>query len=65
MLKIAIVGCGKIADKHLSSIDRIPNSEVVGVCDKELLMAKQLADRFGVDNYYDDIHKLISESLKT
>lgn len=45
MLRVAIVGCGKIADQHLDAIRRIPGTEVVGACDHELLMAEQLAER--------------------
>ena len=31
MLKVAIVGCGKIADAHASQIRRIKGCEIVGV----------------------------------
>jgi len=31
MLKVAIVGCGKIADAHASQIQRIKGCEIVGV----------------------------------
>jgi predicted dehydrogenase len=48
MLRVAIIGCGKIADQHLHALRRIPDSVVVGVCDREILMAKQLAERFGI-----------------
>ena len=43
MLKVAIVGCGKIADAHASQIGRIKGCEIVGVCDREPLMAQQLS----------------------
>ena len=46
MLKVAIVGCGKIADSHASQIQRIEGCEIVGVCDREPLMARQLYERF-------------------
>src|SRR5436190_1781473 len=46
MLKVAIVGCGKIADAHASQIQRIEECEIVGVCDREPLMAKQLYEQF-------------------
>ena len=45
MLKIAIVGCGKVADQHVQAIRRIPDCEIVALCDRELLMAKQLGER--------------------
>lgn len=62
MLKVAIVGCGKIADSHASQIQRINNCRIVGVCDSEKLMAQQLFDRFPIDAYYDDINELIAKA---
>jgi predicted dehydrogenase len=62
MLKVAIVGCGKIADAHASQIERIEGCEIVGVCDREPLMAKQLYERFRIKNYYPDLDELLSES---
>ena len=46
MLKAAIIGCGKIADSHAAQMLRIKGCEIVGVCDLEILMAQQLAERF-------------------
>ncbi len=61
MLKIAIVGCGKIADAHASQIQRINGCEIVGVCDREPLMARQLSERFGVKRYFGEVSELLSE----
>ena len=60
MLKVAIVGCGKIADDHLQQIRRIAECQIVGVCDRELLMAKQLAERFDVPLVFDDVSELLA-----
>ncbi|MGC1545285.1 MAG: Gfo/Idh/MocA family oxidoreductase [Candidatus Acidiferrales bacterium] len=62
MLKVAIVGCGKIADSHASQIQRIGGCEIVGVCDRELLMAQQLYKRFPIKQYFSDLTKLLSEA---
>jgi predicted dehydrogenase len=62
MLRVAIVGCGKIADSHVSQIQRIDGCEIVAACDKEPLMAKQLCDRFSVRNYYSDVGEFLAES---
>ena len=62
MLKVAIVGCGKIADAHASQIVRIAGAEIVGVCDREPLMARQLAERFPVKAAYDDLATLLAEA---
>src|SRR5881296_1965473 len=62
MLKVAIVGCGKIADAHASQIQRIKGCEIVGVCDREPLMAKQFYERFSVKRYFDDLTRLLSDA---
>lgn len=59
MLKVAIVGCGKIADAHASQIQRIPGCEIVGVCDREPLMAEQLYERFPVKGCFTDLSELM------
>ncbi|MBI4684773.1 MAG: Gfo/Idh/MocA family oxidoreductase [Nitrospirae bacterium] len=59
MIKVGIIGCGKIADSHAEQIQRIAGSEIVGVCDKEKLMAKQLYERFPVKQYFSDANKLL------
>jgi predicted dehydrogenase len=62
MLKVAIVGCGKIADAHATQIVRIGDCEIVGVCDREPLMARQLYERFPVKRYFHDLAELVSEA---
>jgi predicted dehydrogenase len=62
MLKVAIVGCGKIADDHASQIQRIGGCEIVAVCDKEPLMARQLYDRFRVRRHFSNLDELLNET---
>jgi predicted dehydrogenase len=59
MLKVAIVGCGKIADSHVSQIQRIADCEIVGVCDREPLMARQLSERFRIKEHFSDLRELL------
>lgn len=59
MLKIAIIGCGKQADAHATPIQGLPDCEIVGVCDREELMAKQLSERFNVKHYFNDVNRLL------
>jgi predicted dehydrogenase len=58
-LKIAIVGCGKIADAHVEEIRRIPTVQLCAVCDTEPVMAEQLAVRYSVPRWYSDLAKLL------
>jgi predicted dehydrogenase len=62
MLRVGIIGCGKIADAHVSQIQRIAGCEIVGVCDQEPLMALQLYERFPVKQYYSDHAQLVREA---
>jgi predicted dehydrogenase len=60
-LKIAIVGCGKIADGHIEEIQKMPAAAtVVAVADLEILMAEQIAVRYGIPRHYDDLDALLA-----
>jgi predicted dehydrogenase len=55
-LKVALVGCGKIADGHIEEI-----LKVVAVCDREGLMAEQIAVRYGIPRTYDRYDAMLTE----
>jgi len=59
MLKIAIVGCGKVADQHVQAIQRNSDCQIVAVCDREPLMAKQLGERFGISACFSDVNEML------
>ncbi len=58
-MRIAIIGCGKQADAHAAQIQRISGCEIVGVCDTEPLLAKQLAERFKVSQHFGSVADLL------
>jgi predicted dehydrogenase len=59
-LKVALVGCGKIADGHVEEIQKMPaRAGVVAVCDRELLMAEQLASRYAIPSHYDSLDEML------
>jgi predicted dehydrogenase len=61
-LKVAIVGCGKIADAHVESILCIPHrARLVATCDREILLAEQLAVRYTIPRHYDDLDKMLAQ----
>jgi predicted dehydrogenase len=62
VIRVAIVGCGKIADQHVHAIRRIPGSMVVAACDRELLMARQLAERFRIEGCFDDVGQMLRQA---
>lgn len=61
MLKVAIVGCGKIADSHATEICKIAGCEIAAVCDSEELMAQQLYERFPVKRYFSDLEEMLDK----
>lgn len=60
-LRAAIVGCGQVAEAHVQEIRKIPGASLVAVSDRELLMAEQLADRYGIPKYFESFEDLLSE----
>jgi predicted dehydrogenase len=61
VLKVALAGCGKIADDHVAQISRIKGCEIVGVCDQEPLMAKQLFERFPIRRHCSDVREMLRQ----
>jgi predicted dehydrogenase len=60
MIKIGIIGCGKMADEHARQIRRIKGAEIVGLCDSERLMAKQMSERFNIGRYFTDVEEMLN-----
>ena len=61
-MRVAIVGCGKIADQHVQAIRRIPDSTIVAVCDHEPLMARQLAERFKIPDHFTSVTEMLDNT---
>lgn len=59
-LRVGIVGCGKIADAHVEQVRATEIAEVVAVCDREPLMARQLALRFDIATTYHDLDQMLA-----
>jgi predicted dehydrogenase len=59
MIKVGIIGCGKIADNHATQINRIHHIEIIAVCDSEPLMARQLAERFKIKKHYFNVQEML------
>jgi predicted dehydrogenase len=61
-LRVGIVGCGKIADQHVAAIRRIPFATVVAACDREELMAEQLAERHAIPYFSGDVDQMLVDA---
>lgn len=60
-LKVAIIGCGKIADQHAEHLQYLPGWQLAAVCDREPLMAAQLQERYLVPQAFDSVDSLLSK----
>ena len=65
MIKAAIVVCGKIADAHAWAISQISDAEIVGACDNEELMAKQLCSESLVTFSKDEDKHMVCSKAST
>ncbi len=59
MIKVAIIGCGKMADQHAVQILRIAGAEIIAVSDNEPLMARQMAERFNIEKYFSNVQEML------
>ena len=62
MPRVAIVGCGKVADQHVAAIQRVPDCQIVALCDQELLMAKQLGERCHVSQCFSGVREMLQKA---
>jgi predicted dehydrogenase len=46
----------------VDAIHRVPDCEIVAVCDRELLMARQLGERFGISACFSDLKEMLQST---
>lgn len=59
-VRVALIGCGSIAAKHVTAIGRIPGAEIVAVCDTDGDAGRKLATDLSVP-FYSDPHHMTAE----
>lgn len=55
----ALIGCGFFAENHLHAWQHMDGAKIVALCDTDLGKAQAMADRFGIDNVFDDAATLL------
>lgn len=65
MLKFALVGCGRIADRHSQLLGKnlIRNASLVAVCDIKIEKAKKIGEKFKVPFYNNMDEMMQSQSI--
>jgi predicted dehydrogenase len=61
LIRVGLIGCGRIARAHVPYIRSYKGAIIVGLCDANLKQAEDLAQRFNIDKAYSDPKKLLSE----
>lgn len=61
-VKIGIVGLGNIAQTaHLPILGKLPDVEVVAVCDSERARAQLVAEKYGIKRWYKDLDEMLAK----
>jgi UDP-N-acetyl-2-amino-2-deoxyglucuronate dehydrogenase len=64
MIKLGLIGCGRISKNHFESIKEIENAEFVTCCDIVEDRAKEACETYGLKTYYTDYKEmLVKEEL--
>ena len=59
-VNIAVIGTGRMGSVHVANlVQKIPEANLVAICDIRLDVAQQVADEFGIDRVVQDYHDLL------
>jgi predicted dehydrogenase len=61
-LRVAVIGCGQIADAHVAEIRKLSRATLVAVCDQHHDLARQLAERFEVPGIFDNVEQMFVQA---
>lgn len=61
IVRVGIIGCGRISGHHCRSIVNTPGVELVAVCDLEITKARVYQQEFGC-RAYDNYHQMIQDN---
>jgi nucleoside-diphosphate-sugar epimerase/predicted dehydrogenase len=61
ILRIALVGCGRISAYHVAALKALRGVEIVAVCDLDERVARETASRHGIRGCYTDTDTMLKE----
>src|SRR5579862_1747687 len=59
--RVAIIGCGMIADQHAVQLRHLQGCELVAACDTDDLMVGQFAERFDVPQVFTNAAEMLRD----
>jgi len=60
-LRVSVIGCGYISERHFLSWNALPQTEVVAICDIDKNRAEQRAKQFGIPQIFTSIEELLEK----
>jgi len=61
-LRVAVVGCGRVAIHHLRFISQIPGASVVALADQNERSARDLGEQYKVDQVHSSLESMLEKS---
>jgi predicted dehydrogenase len=58
-VRIGMIGCGQIAQQHMSSYSKLEGAEMVAFADVNEAVARTSAEKYGVANVYTDFREML------
>ncbi|HEY4647492.1 MAG TPA: NAD-dependent epimerase/dehydratase family protein [Gemmatimonadales bacterium] len=62
VLRVALVGCGRISTYHIAALAAVPAVEIVAVCDLNEQIAREVATHHGIRGCYTDVEAMLREA---
>lgn len=59
-MNFALIGCGDVSRKHVQSLKRISEAELISVCDLDREAAQNVGEKNGV-SFYTDYHEMVKK----
>lgn len=59
MLKMGVISCSGMAEGHMTAIEKNPHAQLMAVCDIDLEKARKTAEKFKVDQVFQDYRELL------
>ncbi|MHC4477884.1 MAG: Gfo/Idh/MocA family protein [Planctomycetota bacterium] len=61
-MRVGIIGCGLVSEKHIPYLGKIKGIDIMGVCDLDEVKANECATRFGINNAFSDVSKMLTDA---
>lgn len=58
-LRVGLIGCGHISERHIPAWQATPDAELVAVCDLNRERAEARAEQFGIQRVYDNVERML------